>query len=229
MDPNPKKSKIKCTACLLKEKELRNLELCGNQLPWVKNGKHLGMRIDAERNNVLTKDIIEKRAQYIQRNNELVQEFSYASSSTKAYINRVFNSHAYGSVLWDLYGREAKMLYNTWSVSIRKMYRLDRQTHRYLIEPISGMEHLKCSIQKRFLTFTNNLSNSPKATVRELNRKLSKDCRSVTGANLRRIMLQCDATLLEKPTRMDISRDGLEATPPGEEWRADIIRANRYS
>ena len=101
-DPNPKKSKTKCMAYLCKERELRKLELCGNRLPWVKSGKHLGMRIDAERNNLLTKDILEKRAQYIQRNNELTQEFSHADCTTKAFINRVFNTHAYGSVLWDL-------------------------------------------------------------------------------------------------------------------------------
>ena len=223
-DQNPKKSKTKCMAYLLKERELRNLDLCGNQLPWVKNGKHLGMRIDAERDNILTKDVMEKRAQYIQRNNELQQEFSYANSSTKGFINRVFNTHAYGSVLWDLYGKEARMLYNTWSVSIRKMYRLDRQTHRYLIEPVSEMEHLKCSIQKRFVAFTEKLSNSPKHTVRYINRKIGKDCRSITGANLRRIMLECDTESFNRPTRSEISRKGFETTPAGEEWRASMIR-----
>ena len=138
---NPNKSKTKCMAYLHKERELRNLTLCGNKLPWVKNGKHLGMRIDAIKDNILTRDIIEKRARYINSNNELVQEFAYTSSDTKAFINRVFNSHAYGAVLWNLYGKEASMFFNSWSASIRKMYRIDRRTHRYLIEPVSGMQH----------------------------------------------------------------------------------------
>ena len=98
-DVNPTKSKTKCMAYLHKERELRNLTLCRNKLPWVKNGKHLGMRIDAIKDNILTRDIIEKRARYINSNNELVQEFAYTSSDTKAFINRVFNSHAYGAVL----------------------------------------------------------------------------------------------------------------------------------
>ena len=109
-------------------------------------------------------------------------------------------------------------------VSIRKMFRVDRKTHRYLIEPISEMEHIKCAIQKRFLAFTDKLSNSPKYTVRELNRMLGKDCRSITGANLRRIMLECNATNLKKPTNADISRHGFESAPVGEEWRGEIIR-----
>ena len=221
-DTNPSKSKTKCMAYLYKERELRKLELCGNKLPWVKNGKHLGMRIDAIKDNLLTKDVMEKRARYIQRNNELVQEFSYANSATKAFINRTFNSDAYGSVLWDLFGKETQMLYNTWSVSVRKMFKLDRKTHRYLIEPISGMEHLKCAIHKRFISFTEKLSSSPKTVVKDLYRKFGNDCRSTTGSNLRRVMLHYN-TIPFSPTPNEVSRKGFEATPEGEEWRSNVI------
>ena len=55
-DENPNKSKTKCMAYLYKERELPNMLLCGNKLPWVNNGKHLGMRIDAKKDNLLTKD-----------------------------------------------------------------------------------------------------------------------------------------------------------------------------
>ena len=34
------------------------------------------MRIDSEKENILTKDMLEKRAQYIQRNDELAQDFA---------------------------------------------------------------------------------------------------------------------------------------------------------
>ena len=192
-DKKPSKSKTKCMAYLMKPRELRKLRLCGNELPWVPNGKHLGMRIDAEKENILTKDVIEKRALYIQRNNELLQEFAYTSCSTKAFINRTFNSHVYGSILWNLYGREAQMMFNTWSTSVRKMYRLDRRTHRYLLEPISEMEHLKCAVVKRFLSFTEKLVNAPKEAVRNIYNVLGSDCRSTTGANKRRISLEYDA------------------------------------
>ena len=197
--------------------------LCGNKLPWVGKGKHLGMRIDAKKDNLLTKDIMEKRARYIQSCNELVQEFSYTSSRTKAYINKVFNSHVYGSVLWNLYGKEANMLYNTWSTSIRKIFDLDRKTHRYLIEPISGMEHLKCAIQKRFITFTKKLEKSPKSVVRQVYQIVGKDCRSSTGENIRQIMLDCGSAPVTGPMREDITRIGFEALPTGEEWRIGMI------
>ena len=53
----------------------------------------------------------EKREQYIQQNNELMQEFSFAYSSTKSNIKAIFNSHFTGSVFWDLFGWEAEMIY----------------------------------------------------------------------------------------------------------------------
>ena len=62
--------------------------------------------------------------------------------SMKVFINRVFNSDFYGSFLWDLYGKKAEMVYNTWSVSIGKMSDLHRKSYRYWLELMSGMPHI---------------------------------------------------------------------------------------
>ena len=159
---NPVKSKTKCMAFLGKDRPLRRLKLCSNELPWVEKGKHLGICLTNDRGKILNSDIMEKRARYIQTNNELMQEFYFSAGSTKTFINRVFNSHFYGSVLWNLYGKEATMVYNTWSVSIRRMFELDRKTHRYLIEPISGMPHIRQALVSRFLNFASKLSTSKK-------------------------------------------------------------------
>ena len=82
-DLNAKKSKTKCIAFLLKKRNLVNLWLCGNQLPWVNAGKHLGMKLENKPGSIVKQDMKEKRAQYIQRNNELMEEFSCANSTTK--------------------------------------------------------------------------------------------------------------------------------------------------
>ena len=163
---NPVKSKTKCMAFLCKERQLRKLKLCGNELPWVEKGKHLGIRLTNSIGKILNSDIMEKRACYIQINNELMQEFHFTTGSTKAFINRVFNSHFYGSVLWNLYEKEAMMVYNTWSVSIRKMFELDRKSHRYLLEPISGMPHIRQALIGRFVSFVHKLSTSKKDALR---------------------------------------------------------------
>ena len=111
---------------------------CANQLPWVNAGKHLGTKLENKPGTIVKQDMNEKCVQYIQRNNELMQEFSYANSTTKTKINSIYNSHFTGSVLWDLFGHEAEMIYNTWNSSIKNMFRLDRTTHRHLIEPVRG-------------------------------------------------------------------------------------------
>ena len=74
------------------------LTLCNNTLPWVNSGKHLGMRID-NTNSIFSRDILEKRARYIQGNNQLMQEFSFADNLTKLFVNKVYNGHHHGSVL----------------------------------------------------------------------------------------------------------------------------------
>ena len=100
---NPNKSKTKCMAFLNKSRPLRKLKLCGNELPWVEKGKHLGVKVTNDTRNILGDDIMEKRARYIQSNNELMQEFSFSHSRTKVFINRVFSSHFYRFVLRNLF------------------------------------------------------------------------------------------------------------------------------
>ena len=151
-------------------------------------------------------DIIEKRACYIQRNNELMQEFSFTHSSTKAFINKVFNTHFYGSVVWNLFAKETDMLYNTWSVSIRKMFGLDRRSHRYLIEPISDMQHIKMALMQRFIGFTEKLLSSRKAVLRNAFNRFKMDCRCTTGANLRAIMLECDKNAINSLSKTAMTR-----------------------
>ena len=68
------------------------------------------------------------------------------------------------------------------------MFNIHRKTHRYMIEPISGVTHIKFSLLKRFLTFTNALACSLKRPVHALFNTLKRDCSSTTGSNLRRIM-----------------------------------------
>ena len=141
------------------------------------------MKLENSLGKILNQDILEKRAQYIQRNNELMQEFSFASTNTKFFINQIFNTSFYGSVLWDLQCKEANMIYNSWNASIRIMLGIDRKAHRYLIEPLSEQRHIKTSLKKRFLKFTKAMSQSKKTTTNYVYEFMKFDCRSVTGSN----------------------------------------------
>ena len=218
----------------LKKRILPNLSLCGLKLPWVDAGKHLGMKLENKPDSIVTQDMKEKRAQYIQSNNELTQEFSYANSTTKTKINSIYNSHFTGSVLRDLFGREADMIYNTWNSSIRKMFRLDRTTHRYFIEPISKTPHIKTSLLKRFMNFTNKLMCSGKIAAKNLFNIIRNECRSTTGRNLRKIMYYCGKNRISEITSQEISEKSYHPSPRHEIWRLDLvnelleIRDNNY-
>ena len=77
------------------------------------------------------------------------------------------------------------MLEATWNIAIREMFNLDRTTHRYLIEPISEMTHIKWSLIKRFVNFVRTIKLSPKRQLKNLLMVSKRDARSTTGRNNR--------------------------------------------
>ena len=148
--------------CLYKEREtLRKIVLDGCELPWVNHAKHLGHKITFKING-LSEDLMEKRAHYINRVNELNQEFYFAKSSTKIKINNIFNSSFYCPQIWDLFSDEAIKLEKSWNISIRILLGIPRNTHRYFIEALSDTPHIMLSLYTRFLNFINSIKNSSK-------------------------------------------------------------------
>ena len=171
----------------------------------------------------MKKDIRNKRASYIDKNNELIQEFHFAHPKTKIEVNQIYNSHFTGSPLWDLFSREADMLYNTWNKSVRLMCDLSIRTHRYFIQPLAG-QHLRITLMKRFLRFIQQIENSPKLLPNQLLRTIRNDCRSTTGSNLRNILLltkKHDSTMLVPSDVLEI--DYLPV-PEEDKWKISLVK-----
>ena len=101
----------------------------------------------------------------------------------------IYNTHFTGSPLWNLFCREADMVYNSWNRSIRIMFDLPLSTHRYFLEHLAGTQHLKAVLIKRFLNFIQQIEKSPKTLPNLLLKTIRRDCRSTTGSNLRNILL----------------------------------------
>ena len=139
------------------------LVLNGENLPWVKSVKHLGTTITE--NNTMCQDILEKRAIYISKNNELLQELHFGHPKTKIWVNQVYNTSFYGAPLWDVSLQEYKKLEKSWNVSQRKMMSIPRATHRYFLEPLSGRQHVVKLLKKRFLRFAQSIKNSKEPVV----------------------------------------------------------------
>ena len=116
------------------------------------------------------------------------------------------------------------MVYNTWNVSVRRMLRLDRRTHLHLIEPLSGMQHVKKTIFKAFMSFTRKLESSAKTSIREVYATVKDDCRSVTGANLRRVTIECAVNPSRPYSEVSVEKKQFFPIPPDSQWKISMVK-----
>ena len=187
--------------------------------PWVDSRKHLETKIAGMKG-----DVKKKRAEYIAKNNDIIQEFGFSHPRTKILINTIYNSHLSGSCLWDLFSREAEMMENTWNVSMRLMLNLPKETHRRLIEPLSGIPHIKFSMLKRFLAFLQQIRNSDKEASKFLLESIYKDTNSITGSNLRNILLMTGKATVSELVPDDVSSLQYHPMPEDEMWKVPSCR-----
>ena len=205
---NQNKSKTKCVSFLKNDRNLKKIKLNGNDLPWInypETVKHLGNTFHNHLNFIFS-DVNQKRASFIQRNNELNQEFHFANPRTKCVLNNIYNMSFSGSSLWDLFSSEVDSVEKTYNNAVRLMWDLPRETHRYMIEPLSNQVHLKFVFLKRFLNFRDQIYKSSKIALKSLFSICEQDCRSITGITLRRIMLLCDKESIKTLNVNDIKQ-----------------------
>ena len=150
---DPAKSKTK--GIIFSKSPLRyspeNLVLDGNPLPWIEQAKYLGNTLTSIPDG-WSKEARQKRAQYIEKNIEINQEFPTAHPEVKCRINQIYNSSFPGSMLYDVASDSASHLINSWSVSVRQMWGLPHNAHRYLITQLGGV-HTQEMIMCRYVKF----------------------------------------------------------------------------
>ena len=219
-DTNPVKCKTKLMAFMKKPRELPSLELCGNPLPWVDRVKHLGNTIS----NVINGNQLDtkiKACKYIDKNNSLCQEFYFAHPRTKLEINNIYNSHFTGSQLWDLGSKEVEKLESTYNRSVKIMVDLPWATHRYLIAPLTERPHLSTLLVKRYTSFISKIEKSPKKPLQTLFQLAKRDVRTVTGSNMRRIMMISGRQTIDDIQDAEVQ---YHPVPDSEAWRVDFVK-----
>ena len=172
----------------------------------------------------MTQDIKVKRANFIDKNITLNQEFHFSHPSTKVKINQIYNLHFTGSVMWDLFSKEAVMLENSWNTSVRVMFDLPMQTHRNLIEPVSETKHLKFVLLERFLGFLYQIEKSTKTVPKHLLKFIKHDVRSITGSNLRNLLLLTDKNKIEELCKDDIKKMKYQQIEENNVWKVNMIK-----
>ena len=209
-------------AFLKKPRDLPKLKLCGNDLPWVETVKHLGNTVSNKIDGFQT-DMQIKNAQFIDKCNTICQEFWFAHPYTKARIGNIYNSLLTGSQLWKIRSRGCEKIISSYNRSINFMYNLPWETHRCLLEPLSGLAHVSKFLLSRYISFICKLRNSKKTSIRELFETVKSDVRITTGTNLRTAMF-----MLEKNTIGELLESNLhyeyQKMATEDNWKVELLK-----
>ena len=217
-NPNPDKSKTKCIVFSKKTKDLKDVApimLNNDPLPWVQQVKHLGNILQCD--NSMNIDCTIKRGKFIGKVNSLLQEFHFADSKVKMKLINIYASSFYGSSLWDVFSSTCDKLYKSWNVAVRICFGVPVTTHRYLIEPLSGVPHAKSMLCSRLVNFTKQLKLCAKPAVNLLAMLYLGDRRTTLGKNISRMKAELEGTFLSSSN----IRKNLRyfAIPEEENWR----------
>ena len=218
-DPNPSKSKTKCIAFSRKKETLPDITLCGNVLPWVNKVDHLGTVLTND-GDIVAKDVSVKRAAYIAKNNAIMQEFESYPSLVKIHINEVYNMSLTGSQTWGLFGKKVDSMVNTHNVSMRLMVDAPIDTHRYLVETISGKKHLRWTLLWRFWSFLKQFKKTEKLNFLDT---IARDCRSMTGLTLRKILLMTNCGDISELDDKVVKQIIFDEVPTNQDWRVGVL------
>ena len=167
--------------------------LNGVPLPYVSEIKHVGNILQS--NNSMKKDISVKRAQFISKVHSLNQEFHFSNPSFVMKLYNIYACSFHGSSLWDLYSDNVNKLFTSWNISIRILFDIPRNTHRYLIEPISDCFHVKTLLCSRLISFYESLCKSVKPCIRLMTNLCKNNVTTSLGKNLDNISNDCNVTV----------------------------------
>ena len=152
------------------------------------------------------------------------QEFGFAHPEIKCKLNQIYNSSFSGSMLWDFTSKNVNMLFNSWSVAVRIMWNLPYQTHRYLIEPLSGF-HAKNMILSRFVNFVQSIPKGNKKSTHFLYELIKNDTRTITGKNINEIKRITDSDDIMHINVKEMKKSlKFKSIPDTEKWRIPLIK-----
>ena len=116
------------------------------------------------------------------------------------------------------------MLYNSWSVSVRHMWDVPVNTHRYFVEPLGG-PHAKTMIQTRYIKFMQSINQSKKPAAKHLYEFIKKNTKTITGQNIRNILINTDTDdIMNINANCVKSKLQFRKIPSEEKWRISVIK-----
>ena len=105
--------------------------------------------------------------------------------------------------------------------SFKVAFDLPYATHRYYYEAITKTQHPVLIIQRRFLNFIEMIRKSKKDAPKMLLEHIQSDVTSVTGSNLRNIMLDLDEATIAS---IDIKKTDVHVpVPEADTWKVKMV------
>ena len=100
-------------------------------------------------------------------------------------------------------------------------YDLPYETHRNILPVISGVKPLRTTLAKRLISFTERIKKSEKSVLKQILALSESDVRTVTGRNLRSILLLTDKSRISQLHPSDMEKVNYYGEP--EQWRIVTI------
>ena len=92
-----------------------------------------------------------------------------------------------------------------------------------MIEPLIGKEHMKLKLMRNYLGFVKRLRNSTKPILRVLYKISSRDVRTVTGSNLRNILLLTNEMQVDRLRPSMVDMVSYRQVEENQTWRIPLM------
>ena len=128
----------------------------------------------------------------------------------RADIDKVPVSHIYKCCFGSRYGN--------------LQYDLDFETHCYLTEGLTNGRHARQMIYKKYVNFLRSIETNRRKSLAHLLKIVQNTCMSVTGANLRKILLDSGVYVIPgQTTGFELNSYMVYKIPVGQEWRIPLL------
>ena len=175
-------NKTKCIKFGDPPSTLENVYLNDTQLEWVSEVNHLGHYINAELTD--KSDCLKKRGHFIGSVNKLVGNYSHIGTNYMSHLFKNYCCSFYGSQLWDFSSNGFNDICTQWNKAVRRILYLNYKTHRWLLGPLIGQQHITTQFYNRFVRFIFKMFNCNNSIVSLVSQLALGDAMSPLGKNI---------------------------------------------
>ena len=100
----------------------------------------------------MVEDTRRRRINFITESTDIRELFSWAHPLQIINAIRIYCTSFYGSMLWNLFGEDANMVYRCWNTAVKLAWRVPRNTFTFLVDRVlsMGISSVRDSLFRRY-------------------------------------------------------------------------------